>query len=100
MKRFVAVSPLRVLALVIALASRDAYALDKQGSAHGGTIDPDANGFNVSGALMIGVAPINRTYAARPVLRQRQRHAQPDAAGGARDQGCLALQHVNHSCSG
>lgn len=41
-------------------------ALDKQGSAHGGLIGSDDRSFNVSGALMLGVAPYNPSYAARP----------------------------------
>lgn len=56
----------RVVVLVLALAALPVHALDKQGSAHGGSVDGDSGGFNVSGALMLGVAPWNPSYAARP----------------------------------
>lgn len=47
--------------------SRSAFALDKQGSAHGGAVSgEDVEGFNVSGAAMLGVSLINPSYAARP----------------------------------
>lgn len=45
---------------------REAVALDKQGSAHGGSVAGEDEGFNVSGALMFGSALFNPTYAARP----------------------------------
>jgi hypothetical protein len=45
---------------------RDASALDKQGSAHGGEVGGEDEGFNVSGALTLGASLINPTYAARP----------------------------------
>lgn len=60
----------RALGLVFAcgvlLATADARALDKQGSAHGGAVGGDQGGFDVSGALTYGVSLINPTYAARP----------------------------------
>jgi hypothetical protein len=43
-----------------------AFALDKQGSAHGGQVGGDAKEFNVSGAAMLGASLYNPTYAARP----------------------------------
>jgi hypothetical protein len=42
-------------------------ALDKQGSAHGGEVgEGDDNGFDFSGALTLGSALLNKSYAARP----------------------------------
>jgi hypothetical protein len=47
--------------------SSSAYALDKQGSAHGGEVGDDGNaGFDVGGALTLGTSIYNPTYAARP----------------------------------
>ena len=43
-----------------------AWALDKQGSAHGGQVGGGAKEFNVSGAAMLGASLYNPTYAARP----------------------------------
>ncbi|MES1184650.1 MAG: hypothetical protein ABUL60_12625 [Myxococcales bacterium] len=43
-----------------------AWALDKQGSAHGGQVGGGANEFNVSGAAMLGASLYNPSYAARP----------------------------------
>ncbi len=55
-----------VLGLMV-LAPSSALALDKQGSAHGGSADGgDKDEFNVSGAAMLGAALVNSTYAARP----------------------------------
>lgn len=48
------------------LAAPRAFALDKQGSAHGGQLGGAGSGFNVSGALSAGVAVYNPSYAARP----------------------------------
>jgi hypothetical protein len=45
------------------------YALDKQGAAHSGTSGAaafDANGFGVSGSVMLGVSLYNPSYTARP----------------------------------
>ncbi len=53
-------------ALCVCLASTGVFALDKQGSAHGGNVEGDDNGFGVSGALMLGAAVYNPSYAARP----------------------------------
>jgi len=43
-----------------------ARALDKQGSAHGGSVEGAEGGFNISGSLMAGVSLYNPSYAARP----------------------------------
>jgi hypothetical protein len=51
--------------LVVALAPR-AFAVDKQGSAHGGDIEGAQSGVGLSGSLMLGSALYNPTYAARP----------------------------------
>ena len=72
-------------------ASRGAAALDKQGSAHGGAVsseEPDG-GFDVSGALTLGVSVLNNSYAARPdntglVLMRYAGHADVDLIGRAR----------------
>src|SRR6185312_9531131 len=42
------------------------YALDKQGSAHGGQLAGADSGFAVGGNVLFGVAAYNPTYAARP----------------------------------
>jgi hypothetical protein len=60
------------LAFAVVLASsgaaRRAFALDKQGSAHGGEVgdNPEENLFDIEGAAMVGVALVNPDYAARP----------------------------------
>ena len=48
------------------LAAMPAYALDKQGSAHGGGIEGPTTGFDFSGSASLGVSLYNPTYAARP----------------------------------
>jgi hypothetical protein len=65
-----------------------ARALDKQGSAHGGAVSSEdpTSGFDVSGALLLGVSLINRTYAARPdntglTLMRYAGHADVDLIG-------------------
>src|SRR3954469_8335132 len=57
-----------LLGIVTALLgfAPSAFALDKQGSAHGGQVGGDAKEFNVSGAAMLGASLYNPTYAARP----------------------------------
>src|SRR6266478_1803504 len=45
-------------------AGGPAFALDKQGSAHGGGVEGPNSGFGVSGAAMLGVAVYNPTFAA------------------------------------
>jgi hypothetical protein len=81
---------LRALAassLVVGLTG-PAHALDKQGSAHGGEVggDGDDDGFDVSGALSVGVSLINPSYAARPdntglALMRYSLHADFDLIG-------------------
>lgn len=47
--------------------SRASFALDKQGSAHGGAVEnDDEEKLDVEGALTLGTALVNDTYAARP----------------------------------
>jgi hypothetical protein len=48
------------------LQPRAALALDKQGSAHGGSIHGASSGFAVSGSVMGGVSLYNPSYPARP----------------------------------
>lgn len=48
------------------MASASGWALDKQGSAHGGEVGGDDRGFDLSGAVMLGVSLYNPSYAARP----------------------------------
>ena len=77
------------LALAVTLASSPAYALDKQGSAHGGEVGPEPGHeteFNVSGAASMGVSILNPTYAARPdntglALMRYALHADVDLLG-------------------
>lgn len=52
--------------LVAMLWALPVWALDKQGSAHGGEVGDASTDFNLSGSLMLGVAPYNPSYAARP----------------------------------
>jgi hypothetical protein len=47
-------------------AASPVFALDKQGSAHGGQVGGGAKEFNVSGSAMLGASLYNPTYAARP----------------------------------
>ena len=54
------------IALAFGVASSDVFALDKQGSAHGGSVAGASEGTNVSGSVMFGSALYNPTYAARP----------------------------------
>ncbi len=76
------------LALAISSVGRSAFALDKQGSAHGGEVgdNPDENLFDIEGALMLGVALVNPDYAARPdntghTLMRYALHADIDLLG-------------------
>ena len=48
------------------MISASASALDKQGSAHGGTVEGESRGFDLSGSVMLGLALYNPSYAARP----------------------------------
>lgn len=43
-----------------------AAALDKQGSAHGGSVEGRDSGFDLSGSVLVGTAFYNPSYAARP----------------------------------
>ncbi|MBL8610738.1 MAG: hypothetical protein JNL38_25585 [Myxococcales bacterium] len=79
---------LRALPLVAALvgAALPARALDKQGSAHGGAVAGAEEGFDVSGALLLGIALYNPSYAARPdntglTLMRYAAHADIDLVG-------------------
>jgi hypothetical protein len=54
------------VAVAVAVGSSPALALDKQGSAHGGSVAGASEGTNVSGSVMLGSAIYNPTYAARP----------------------------------
>lgn len=54
------------VALVVLALSPPAWALDKQGSAHGGDVEGPSSGFAVTGNVAAGVALYNPTYAARP----------------------------------
>ena len=53
-------------AIFALLAAGPARALDKQGSAHGGSIEGPTSGFDISGSLLLGSSIYNPTYAARP----------------------------------
>lgn len=58
---------LRLCCCSLLLASSGALALDKQGSAHGGSASAgEATGFNLAGAFQLGVSLFNPSYAARP----------------------------------
>ncbi len=52
--------------LALTALAAPAFGLDKQGSAHGGQVGGSAEEFNVSGAVMLGSALYNPSYAARP----------------------------------
>lgn len=53
------------LALFLVYQQR-AHALDKQGSAHGGSVEGAESGVRIAGSLMLGASLYNPTYAARP----------------------------------
>lgn len=66
--------------------STAAFALDKQGSAHGGGVEGEDTGFHASGSAALGIAPYNPTYAARPdntghALMRYALHADLDLVG-------------------
>jgi hypothetical protein len=80
------------LALALAFGSagvapRTAFALDKQGSAHGGEVgEGDEKPFDIEGAAMVGIALVNPNYAARPdntghTLMRYALHADIDLIG-------------------
>ncbi len=60
----------RRCAIALAVASlcgaRTASALDRQGSAHAGSVQTTTEGRNISGGVFVGVALYNPSYAARP----------------------------------
>jgi len=67
-------------------SSRAGFALDKQGSAHGGEIAGADSGFDISGSGALGIALYNPTYAARPdntgvTLMRYAGHADVDLIG-------------------
>jgi hypothetical protein len=73
-------------AATLAFGATEARALDKQGSAHGGDVSVDETGFDVSGALSLGLSLYNPTYAARPdnsghALMRYAGHADVDLIG-------------------
>jgi hypothetical protein len=75
-----------VVGFVATTGARPAWALDKQGSAHGGAVDVDPDGFDMSGALTLGVSLVNHSYAARPdntglTLMRYAGHADVDLVG-------------------
>jgi hypothetical protein len=82
----------RSLVTALALATSlmpavSAWALDKQGSAHGGAVGAEeAGGLGVSGSLMLGMSLYNPSYAARPdnsgtTLMRYAGHADIDLLG-------------------
>lgn len=74
------------LVAAVALAASPAAALDKQGSAHGGAVEGEADGFDVEGAVLVGMSLYNPSYAARPdnsglALMRYAVHADVDLIG-------------------
>src|SRR5262245_49330912 len=57
---------LAAILLFIGAAEGRGWALDKQGSAHGGSVAGASEGFAVTGSLLTGVSLYNESYAARP----------------------------------
>lgn len=55
-----------LLAALPSFHALPARALDKQGSAHGGSLEGATSGFAISGNFMLGASLYNPTYAARP----------------------------------
>lgn len=79
---------LSFLAFAFLAQPRDGLALDKQGSAHGGQVGQpgDEDRFDIEGALMMGIALVNPSYAARPdnsglTLMRYALHADIDLIG-------------------
>jgi hypothetical protein len=64
--RFVLALTLTTWAWSSASSPLTAAALDKQGSAHGGQVAGDPEGFAISGSVLGGLSFYNPTYAARP----------------------------------
>lgn len=79
----------RLLGALVALAlatPAEARALDKQGSAHGGAVEGESDGFDVEGAVLVGMSLYNPSYAARPdntglALMRYAVHADVDLIG-------------------
>ena len=76
--------------LFVLCASR-AHALDKQASAHGGGVGGADRGMALSGALTLGAALYNPSYAARPdntglALMRYAAHVDGDLIGSCRRQ--------------
>lgn len=70
----------------LSAAAGRARALDKQGSAHGGETEGATSGFDVSGAVSLGLSLYNPTYGARPdnsgrALVRYALHADVDLVG-------------------
>ena len=82
MRRAIAIAASLALTIV-----RPSAALDKQGSAHGGSVESEPDdGFNVGGAASMGVSLYNASYAARPdntglALFRYAAHADVDLIG-------------------
>lgn len=73
-------------AVAVAALARPVWALDKQGSAHGGETEGADTGFDVSGAVTLGVSLYNPSYGARPdnsgrALMRYALHADVDLIG-------------------
>ena len=82
----VTTSALAVALGLLAAQPRRAFALDKQGSAHGGQVGGDEVDFDIEGAFMMGIAIVNPSYAARPdntglALMRYALHADIDLIG-------------------
>ncbi len=80
-----ALGPLTLMGIVLG-GQPQAWALDKQGSAHGGSVAGATSGVSASGAFMVGVALYNPSYAARPdnsglALMRYAAHADVDLIG-------------------
>lgn len=78
--------PASIVSLSFLLTSSEAHALDKQGSAHGGGIEGADSGFDIEGAVTLGSAVYNTSYAARPdntglALARYALHADIDLIG-------------------
>ncbi|HEX2660711.1 MAG TPA: hypothetical protein VHU40_20665, partial [Polyangia bacterium] len=85
-RRFARLCLAAMTSLAAGLLATPARALDKQGSAHGGEASGSTSGIAVSGALSLGIAPHNPSYAARPdntglTLMRYAGHADVDLIG-------------------
>lgn len=73
-------------ALLLTLRAAPCHALDKQGSAHGGSVEGPETGMAFSGSALLGAALYNPSYAARPdntglALGRFAAHADLDLVG-------------------